>query len=404
MSTIESLDLSKFPTKRVKFDKLVAVINPRTIEELDLDLLLPDIVEEKGQIVEPIIAWEPDDAFRKRFPDIFINGDEFVTIRGHRRHGCVCRIRAHKEMFTADVYENAGTVPVIIIKGITEERARNLTMDDKSKKGLCKFEVVMDVFRRFEADHNYQKVCRELTPLLYRRLLIRGEGKYKDTLNMDDGKERVKQQQTDLRNVVDQWLQSAHILGPAMKHQVVLWTKVRQDGRKLKNGDRLLFEAKPAFLTKLRSEYVHSKDSGWQPITAITFPEDEPISIEGGNTAVNTLLSQAMTDFRFPENATKDKPALPKATERDNVKDSSQSEVGKATAAFYCGLPSEQRAVVDAAAARREWKEAILREMLPTLNGSVKVIVDAIVNEKDKVRFKEVFTPMAQPKKEKIRN
>jgi hypothetical protein len=394
------IDLSKFQTIRMKPEDLISCVNPRKV--LNHETLLPAIIAEKGQVLEPIIAWRPsaDDPIRKR---VKLTKLQAILLRGHRRCKCVKVIRANPEKYPHDIYENAATVPVIVIEGITEEKARNLTLDDQDKEPLMSFEVFLEVFRRFEADHSYQKVASEMTHGLYRALLRQnGEAKYKTMLAIDEGKERIKKTQSDLRNGLDQWLFTAHVLG--LKGQVVAWTKKNRDGVKLDEAERLLFEAKPQNLTKLRSTYTNSKDSGWSPIRKLSIDDTGSPVIEGGNEAVNAELSKMMDIFRNPENAKSDKPTLPKNTERDNVRDSARSETGRLFAQFFCGGDSEGRGAADEACYHMEQKVAALTEIHDSLHPAVQAVAKAQLDELDIDKYKAAWVALSDqvtPKKGK---
>ena len=391
--TMTGIDLSQFPAVRMAPETLVPAVNPRKV--LNHMTLLPAIVAEKGQVIEPIIAWKPseNDPILKR---VKLDGGQVIPLRGHRRLACVSEIRANPDKYPHEVYENAGTVPVIVIEGITEEKARNLALDDQDKEPLMTFEVFLEVFRRFQADHSYQKVALDMTHGLYRALLRQaGEAKYKEMLKIEDGKDRIKKAQSDLRNGLDQWLCSAHILG--LSGQVIAWTKKRRDGVPLNEeaGERLLFEAKPQALTKLRSTYTNSKDKGWEPIRKLDFAEDGTPIIEGGNEDVRKELGAMMEAFRNPESVEKEKATLPKATERENVKAGARSDVGKLFAQFFCGEDSEGRAEADDWAYFAETKEKALREIVGTLTNPVKALATAQLDERNVDQYKAAWVALS---------
>jgi hypothetical protein len=386
------IDLSKFQTIRMSPEDLVPAVNPRKV--LNHGTLLPAIVAEKGQVLEPIIAWRPsdNDPILKR---VKLDKGQAIPLRGHRRRQCCIEIRSNPDRYPHEIYENAATVPVIVIEGITEEKARNLALDDQDKEPLMTFEVFLEVFRRFEADHSYQKVAAEMTHGLYRALLRQaGEAKYKQMLAIDDGKDRIKKAQSDLRNGLDQWLFSAHILG--LKDQVIAWTKKNRDGVKLGEDERLLFDAKPQNLTKLRSVYTNSKDEGWEPIRKLDIDEHGYPVIEGGNAKVREELSKMMDVFRNPENAETEKPTLPKGTERDNVKASARSDVGKLFAQFFCGEDSEGRAAADDRAYYMEAKAKALAEIYNTLHESLREVASVQLDELDINKYKAAWVALSE--------
>lgn len=391
MSEFLQFDLSKYPTKRVAVKNLVSAINPRTDDELDIPAMIPEIVRYSGQIIEPILAWLPDENAPIR-KIVTIPDKGGILIRGHRRCGALNFIRENKSTFLADVWGNAEFAPVIMVTGITEEFARDLAMDEGSKKGLLVHEVILDVFRRFRNDHTYQKVVESQSSILYKALLTgNSEAKYRETLKLDSGKDRLKKQLTDLRNWVDQWLQSAYLLGRPIEDQVVTWARKNRDKRSLREGERLLFDAKYPLLQKLRSVYTNSRDENWSPITSIDMTDNGVVVIEGGNTEVNKMLTAFMEDFRNPEKAKENKIALPKTAERENVKTSSRSDLGKLYSAFFCGEDSDGRSAADDRVYFMEQREKVLRELHDALVSPVKDLVKAILDEKDMAKFKDAF-------------
>lgn len=391
MSEFLQFDLSKYPTKRVAVKNLVSAINPRTDDELDIPAMIPEVVAYRGQIIEPILAWLPDENAPIR-KTITVPDKGGIKIRGHRRCGALDFIRANPNLFPADIWANAEFAPVIMVTGITEEFARDLAMDEGSKKSLMTHEVILDVFRRFGNDHTYQKVTESQASILYKALLTHnGEAKYRETLKLDSGKDRLKKQLSDLRNSLDQWLQSAYLLGPGIEQQVVTWTRKNRDKRSLREGERLLFEAKPQLLTKLRSAYTNSRNENWSPIMSIDMTDNGAVVIEGGNKEVNAMLTTFMEEFRNPEKAKENKLALPKTSERENVKTSSRSDLGKLYSAYFCGEDSDGRSAADDCVYFMEQREKALREIHDALVSPVKELVNAILDEKNMTKFKETF-------------
>jgi hypothetical protein len=384
----------------MKLKDLIVCVNPRKV--LNYQTLLPAIIAEHGQVIEPGIAWRPDagDPFLKSFAflealkkagiESFIEGMA-ILLRGHRRHECCVDIRSQPNKYPHDVYENAGTMPVIVIEGITEEMARNLALDDQDKEALKGFEVALEAHRRFELDHTYDKVSLEMAHGLYRFLMkSSGDAKYSEAIKITDGKERNKKIKADLRNGLDQWLYSGHLLGPAIKVQVISWIKKRRDGIDLEEHEALCFEANLGNLRELRSVYTKSRESGWEPITGLSFDDSGKPVIVGGNEAVREKLTSMMDVFRSPEKAEKG-PKLPKAQERNSAKDAAVSEVGKLFAAFYCGEASEGRTVADEVARLRERKDAALTEIVEALMEPVEAVARAVLSEKDPEAYKGVW-------------
>lgn len=380
MSTMTGIDLTEYPAVRMKPEDLIPCVNPRKV--LNFRTLLPAVEEERGQIIEPIIAWRPsaNDPIRQR---VVLEPHQAIPLRGHRRRACVLEIRQNPDKYPHDVWENAGTVPVIVIPDITEDKARNLTLDDQDKEPLMLFEVVLEVFRRFENDHSYQKVALDMCHGLYRGLLQKGEAKYREMLQIANGKDRIKKVQTDLRNPLDQWLYSAHMLGPAVKEQVIFYIKDDRDPIDLVDDEVRVFDAKLQNLSKLRSLWTNSKDADWSPIDKLEFDDTGVPHITGGNKVVNAEMEHMMNVFRRPEDFKDDKPKLPKATERDSVKSSARSKVGKLFSGFYCGEEVEGRGAADIAAFYMEERAKAIKEVAPDLHSSVRKVAEACLNETD---------------------
>ena len=386
--TMTGIDLSNFPTQRLDWKLLIAVINPRMV--LNHETLLPAIESEKGQVLEPIIAWKPssDDPCRKRFN---LKDTEVIILRGGRRHRCIRAIRENPEKYSHEIFENAGTVPVIVLEGITEEKARNLTLDDQDREPLLRFETILEVFRRFNADHNYQRVASDMTHCLYRILLGKGEAKYKAMLAIDDGKARLKEMQSNLRNGLDHWLYTAHLLN--LTSQVIAWVKLRKDAVDLdeENGERLLFEAKPQNLVILRSVFSNSRDAGWKPITKIGIKDDGEPFVNGGNKEVEKELKKMMHIFRHPDDVEKEKVKLPKAAERNNVKDNARGASGKLFGAFYCGLDSEGRQEADDNDYFRGQREVTRTALRDKMSASMQALINAENGERDMAKLAEAY-------------
>jgi len=355
-------------------ENVVALINPRKV--FQIKTLLPEIVREKGRVLVPVLLVKPDltdpewvkvlgehSIPEAKWPELL------VLVQGHRRWGSLAYIHANPSEFDGAVCENAKTCPATVIEGVTCKRARDLALDERGRANLMKFEVVTEAFRRFWNDESYQDVCVLMAHMLM-GLLSNGEAKYREILAIDDGRERNKKLVSTLRNVVDQHLFSAHLLGPAMVKQVIAFFKKRVDKQELDKdaGERLLLEAKLDVLRELRSVFTKSKDSGWQPIVNLNIDDvTGDVVIEGGNKEVNELLVKEIQKFRNPESFKDEKQSLPNKTERENVAASTRSKVGQAYAQFFSGETPEKRAELDEAAYYNEQRAETLGGLLNVL-------------------------------------
>ena len=414
MNESTPLDLSKYPIKRMKPSDLIPHINPRLV--LNHMTLLPAILAEEGQITEALTAWVPDegDPIRKL---VELKKGQAIPVKGHRRRECLLEIINNPSKYSATIVANASTCPVVLLTGISEDKARNLAMDFMDQEKLSRTDFLTDVFRRFECGHNYAKVAMELTKGLYLTLLQQAtEGKYKAMLRIDDGAEREKQVKKDLRNPLDQWIFSAHLLGPAVKQNVLAWLK-KQDRIALDEGERVLFKADQQNLKVLRSLYSNTTKVdigngkttlGYTPITKISRTEEGvPVVVGGtvGGKVVDGVLTDAidtsiadgvrklMADYHLsPSEKAKGKAVLPKAVDRNNAKDGSISECGKLYSAFFCGMPAEGRMLADERANAREKCEAVRTEIYPEMGPLVQALINAENKAKDMNAIKMAFS------------
>lgn len=407
MSDTPALDLAKFPLKRMKPSDLIPAINPR--RNLKHELLLPAILSEDGQITEPLTAWIPekDDPILQI---VTLLKGQAILVKGGRRRECLLDIGNNPGKYTATTVRNASLCPVILLTGISEEKARNLAMDWQDQEPLSRTDFITDVFRRLEDGHSWRKIAADITKGLYTTLLSHGaEGKYRAMMKIDDGSERQKKREADLRNPLDQWIFSAHLLGSAVKAAVLSSLK-KASNEDLAEGERVLFNADQQVLKALRSTYSNAtkgKDGSetvhtfpFTPITEISTTEEGVPLVSGGtiegivvdgkvdsgkvNNSVVDKLKDVMIDFHLtPAERNQGKPSLPKAVDRNNRKDSARSECGKLYAAFMCGLPSEGLLQADEAAFNREVKEEALTKLHSELPGPVGELLKVTVESRN---------------------
>ncbi|MEA1999539.1 MAG: hypothetical protein U9N61_09520, partial [Euryarchaeota archaeon] len=116
-------------------DCCLSAINPRSLEELEWESLLPKVLSERGMFTTPLLLWKLDPAA----PEWNVIGDRkfasmphkerersFITIQGHRRGAVARHIKASRQKFPADIVDNVQSVPAIVLSGITLDRAEDL--------------------------------------------------------------------------------------------------------------------------------------------------------------------------------------------------------------------------------------------------------------------------------------
>ena len=362
-----------------KFEKLPLIpvtsiemrINPR--KTMETATLMNEIIKD-GEIRVPLVVWDLlasveagvlDDNVWER---LSLSKDvRFVAVCGHRRLTCAKHIAGNPDKFSAVLVASVKALAANVVV-CSEVEAREMANDDGGKAFLCKGDTVAEIFRMFAKDYSWQTVAERFTQYAYLALLSNGDAKHKKACEILDGSERRKKILADLKNVLDQHLKSAHLLGPAIVDQVVEWFHQKRDGHKARLV--LLADWKLDTLRALREVYTKAvkDEEQFTPITKLEYA-DGNVTIEGGSVSINAALEKIVKTFINPEIGGDDrKPELPKATDRDAVKMASRSKVGKLTAAFYCGGASEERAAADEAAYYMESRANALMGIEPKSN------------------------------------
>lgn len=380
-------------------DCCLSAINPRSLEELEWESLVPKVLSERGMFTNPLLLWklgvdapEWDTIGDGKFATMPHEERErsFITIQGHRRGEVARHIKASRQKYPADIVDNVQTVPAQVLSGITLDRAEDLAMDDEAKKTLKRWETVRVVLRRYHKDHRYQDIAADIPQLLYRALRGNGDALYTEVSLMDDGLERNAKYVSDLRNGLDTWIRTVFHIGPALETQLLYHFKKKEDRRPLLEGQRLLLDCKRQHITELQKVYNNSRDDSWKPVTRIDVDETgEPI-VEGGNEAVREWLVTKMREFRVPE-LKKRGPIMPNKTDRENAKSSARSEAHRLAAAFFCGLPSEGRQEADDKAYFREQRESTRTDLRPIMSEPVQALIDAENVERDMAKVQVAY-------------
>jgi hypothetical protein len=391
---INSPAFDKRQHKIVHVDPLhcLTAINPRSEEELEWESLLPRIIAERGVILDPIMIWalEPSDPLwatlgNGKFADMSEadRKGKYILIRGHRRCTSICHVKNNRDKFPADILDNAQTVPAIILKGITLERAEELALDEEAKKSLRSWECVKVILGMYRKDYKPNDVAMAIPQMIYRALNVKGgEGAYTEASKVFDGNERNKRFASELRNNLDTWLLSCALFGPAAETQLLLWFKKHKDRRPLLEGERLLVDFKYVEVGKLRKIYNNTRDNGWTPITRIDVDDTgEPI-VEGGNDEFVTALKKNIRELRDPSQKAS-VARMPNKNDRDNVKSNGRSTAHKLASAFFCGLPSENRQQEDDLAYFREVRETIRTEKREKMCPALQALIDVENTERD---------------------
>jgi hypothetical protein len=399
--------------KIVQVDPLhcLTAINPRSEEELEWESLLPRIIAERGVILDPIMIWalEPSDPlwetlgngkFAKMSEDD--KKGKYILIRGHRRCTSIVHVKNNRDKFPADILDNAQTVPAIILKGITLERAEELALDEEAKKSLRSWECVKVIFGMYRKDYKPNDVAMAIPQMIYRALNVKGgEGAYTEASKVFDGNERNKRFCSELRNNLDTWLLSCALFGPAAETQLLLWFKKHKDRRPLLEGERLLVDFKYVEVGKLRKIYNNTRDNGWTPITRIDVDDTgEPI-VEGGDSfkdekgiviegSFNAALKKNIRELRDPSQKAS-VARMPNKNDRDNVRSNGRSTAHKLAAAFFCGLPSENRQQEDDRAYFREVRETIRTEKREKMCPVLQALIDVENSERDLAKIEEAW-------------
>jgi hypothetical protein len=154
------VSLAKLIFKSLTWDPkfLLSAINPRDLDDLEPEDLMPDIVRTDGQITNPIMVWKVEsehpiwDKVRNTLTnepvEIPVKEREKyrILIRGHRRCYCVQDIlRPENENMSELLRKNAAKVPIREV-ACSEEQARELAMDFEESRGLHPWNVLKLVF------------------------------------------------------------------------------------------------------------------------------------------------------------------------------------------------------------------------------------------------------------------
>lgn len=422
----EMIDQSGMKIKRFNPQYLLAAINPRSLAELEYEVLLPQITEEHGVIHTPLHVWKinADSPLWETLPlrDTMTGGriappeigerDKYrILIQGHRRERCAKEVAAHPDRYSKVICDNLATVPCIEYDNISENRARSLALDEEGKRNLKSWEIVQLVIDKFYRDERYQEISLEYPQMLYRTLLKNGDDKYEAVARIHDGVERNALIVKDLRNKLDTWIRSAYLAGPAMCEQLVLYFRYKINQRP-DMGDkcRLLLDLKYENMRDaVRKVYNSSKDNGFVPVSQIEFTKDEPPAgenvlkqrvddgwfvIVGGNQELRESIMKLMREFRNPEEKVKPA-AVPSKTERDDVKLASRSGPGKAYSLYFCGeggeIDGRTRSEWDTWALGYQEREPRILAIKPELVPEIAAIADAVVNERNLEKLEAAF-------------
>jgi len=377
----------------VKVENIVAAVNPRSIEELEFLLLLPDIVEENGIVTKPCLGW--DLPAESPLWDEFIKNGELrdiythqairptleerkhliICLQGHRRTNCLRHIRENEGDFSPEVFKNAETIPMIVHKELTRQRAEDLALDDKGSRHLFKWEVVKLFLNKLRKGQTHAAIALEMPQMLFTAFRNNGESDYSHLVNKFHN-ESVRNDKivSALRNYTDVWIKSCFDFGPAFDRQLQLFVRFEMDKRPKtdlsEDGKTQLL--KPEFLELLldlkletvrkiyKPRYVELRKEAkeakvrfdWTPITKIAkIKSDEPDSIDGqsycpavdangvvipnewfivvgGNFDFRKLVLEQMVDYAA-KNKPDTSPKPPSTKQRENVNNNSLSDVGK---------------------------------------------------------------------------
>ena len=401
-----AIDSKQQKTVRIDPERCLAVINPRSLEELEWQSILKPIVDERGVIIDNLLVWQPDpddEVWEKLgFKEMSIEDRKlhFILVRGHRRARGACHIKTSPTKYAADIVANVQTVPATILRGITLDRAEELALDDEAKKTLKKWEAVKVVLKRLRKDHSYQEIATSMPQLLYRAFRSNGESLFSEVSRLDNGAERNKKIIADLRNGLDTWVRTAYHIGPAFEEQLLFHFKTREDKRPLLEGQRLLLDCKRQNVTALQKVYNTSRNDSWTPVTNIDWPEDsmEPV-IEGGNEEVRAWIKQKMKEYRDPE-VKPDEPKMPNKSDRDSVRTTNRSAAAKLAAAFFCGLPSEGRIEADELSYFREEREKVRDVIFNDMHSAIQAVLTAEKGERDMNKLQGTWNELSDRMKE----
>lgn len=393
--------------------KCLSAINPRSLTEYALDLMVTELVATEGIVEEPIsvLRLSPDDPIWQEIG--LDNTDESwrianrdLLLRGHRRCAGSRKIVESPQTFTGLVVANAKKVPAIIYEGMTMQEAHDFTIDDKGKVPLKRRDIVKMVLARFHAGMSYQEIAVKFPQLLFGAFIKDGDVKFAELAKEDDGKKRLKGITDGLKNVLDSWFRSAYILGPAVEKQLVTWVGKKKDKDAIPKGERSLMDCQMSAMQKLRAIRFQSVKGGTKsedpekaklctPITKVDRDTDSNvITVEGGNSEVNEALKKALMEEYDP--STKEKKAkLPNEKDRKATL-LALSETGKAFAAFMNGEDCENVMEADEKnhkmELRQQWRGGVL-EMCRVdgihIDGILKKFLDAETNCKVQVEYEE---------------
>jgi hypothetical protein len=281
---------------------LIPAINVRSEEELQIEALIPSIIETQGQVTETLMAWrpKPDNPFYKLLKN---PKRDAIPVRGHRRRGATLAIRRNPDKYPKTVWENAGRLPVKILDGWDERDARKLTLDSKDALDLCKYDAVREVIRQLLDGQPYQEIMEDIPEFLYKAFHKDQHLGYKAMMRIDEASKRKKQREQDLRNVVDRFINTCVLLdggltSGVMCQQVVWAYKALERQLDKDKGERLMMHFKHTMWANLRSAYSKTQDN-CPPITKIDILGDKDYVVEGGSPEVQKELKVILDEFRM---------------------------------------------------------------------------------------------------------
>lgn len=362
----------------ISWEFLLAAINPRELDDLEPEELMPAIQKTNGVITNALLVWVvPDDhPIWNSVRNVLTNEPVDVPkeerhkyriiIRGHRRGHCIATIATNPHIYSADMVKNAAKVPVREIS-CSQEDAEELAMDFEEIRNLHSWNTLKIVFKEYAKDLTYQEVALKYPQMLYSAFLGNGQAKYdkmiRDPKNVD-GTERQRQIKMDLRNVLDNHFYSLHLFGQdAMVEQGLLYFRYfvnglldKSEGKK--ESERLVLDLKYGNVSALRRLYTEIRKKGdlWTPITKVAIvdakPEDGPdinyrsapgvvdamkgrfLVVEGGTEEFREALLLNMATKIDP--GVTDKPAKPPTQkEREAIIGATGSGLGKALCKYF---------------------------------------------------------------------
>lgn len=350
---------------------IYAAINPRNLEELEPETLMPHILKTNGVITQPLLLWKPppNHDVWENVKDPYTNergyvpledrDKAFIGIRGHRRLYCILEVHHNPGNYSKVVFDNVKKVKALVFEG-SQKEAERLAVDFEEIRGLHKWETLKLVVKRLADDFLPDEICMDMFQLLYAALISNGPNRY-DAIVRDcgtDGRQRNAKLMPPLRNHIHNGVAKIFQMGyPVLTDQLVNHYRFVEEKRPVKTDEdkksleNLVLDLRMLEVQKMAKRFNgYIKDNkDWIPVTKVAIVPDKPkedkhTSFEvcgktgyyvaiGGNAEFRKQLILNMKKKNEPEIATNE-PSPPKKGDREAVQTSSISAIGKSTAKF----------------------------------------------------------------------